>query len=503
MNAQKSLLERRTESNAEGFGPLVLLALMATDFKIVKKILKDVSFYVDATDKTRIYAEYRKNDDRVHFQSIESADFESALRIWYRTLAGDDAKPSVKEIQTMICDEQNYYGEFPEIEPRTRVAGSLTKGLEYYLANSDNCVIKVANGSWDISESPQHRFLTSSSQLKQVMPKRTKQSLVELLQPLVNLQGDNLILFAIWLTQGFSGGSHHGLLLSAERGSAKSTLTRLVNQIVDPSRATTMQLQKKIEDFQDVLADNYLCCYDNLRSIPEGHSDTLAAAITCTTVAKRVLYTTHDIAYMQLHNLVVLNGINLYPTESDLAERFLYFELKKLTSDQLQPDKEIEQLFAERRPLILGAIFELLAKASLLVNQPTSVKPTRMANAYGEMLAIAKAMGLSEQKFDSIIRANLAAMQRACASTPLVQAVAEYMDGPAFGKRKITESSTTFFRNVTTNYSGQKSALPSSAAAFSKRLKAEHDGLAAAGFSSIIDDTGPVSSTITIIRDKK
>ena len=89
-----------------------------------------------------------------------------------------------------------------------------------------------------------------------------------------------------------------------------------------------MQLQKKIQDFQDVLADNYLCCYDNLREIPEEHSDAMAAAITGSTIAKRVLYTTHDITYMKLLNLILLNGISLFPTESDLAERFLYFELK-------------------------------------------------------------------------------------------------------------------------------------------------------------------------------
>ena len=497
------LRERGDRTNGEGFSPLCSSVPMSTDFKVVNKILKDVSFYVDATDKTRIYAEYRKNDDRVHFQSIESADFESALRIWYRTQAGDDAKPSVKEILTFIRDDQNYYGEFPEIEPRTRVAGSLAKGLEYYLADSESNVIEVIAGRWGLTKNPRYRFLTSSSQLKQVMPKQTDQSLIDLLKPLVNLKGDDLTLFAIWLTQAFSGGAHYGLLLSAERGSAKSTLTRLINQIVDPSRATTMQLQKKLSDFQDVLADNYLCCYDNLRSIPVEHSDAMAAATTCSTIAKRVLYTTGDISYRKLSNIFVLNGIGLFPTESDLAERFLYFELKKLPENQLRSDREIEQRFADCRSAILGAIFDLLAKATVLVHQPISVKPTRMTNAYKEQVAIAKAMGLSESAFDKIIRTNIAALQKACADTPLVQAVVEYMNGPAFGRRKLIESSTEFYRKVVANYSGQRSSLPVSAAAFSKRLKAEHDGLSAAGFSSIVDDTGTASSMITIIREKK
>lgn len=213
----------------------LLPTAMATDINIVRQILNDVAFYVDATDKTKVYAEYCKDDDRVYFQSIDSADFASCLRVWYRDAVGDDSKPSVKEILTLIMDDHNYYGEFPEVEPKTRVAGNLTGGIEYYLADKKNRVIAINSGSWYVCTDPQHRFLTSSSQLKQVMPKRTDKSLVDLLKPLVNLKGDDLILFAIWLAQGFSGGAHYGLLLSAERGSAKTTLTRLVNQIIDPS----------------------------------------------------------------------------------------------------------------------------------------------------------------------------------------------------------------------------------------------------------------------------
>lgn len=476
---------------------------MATDMKIVDDILQNVEFYVDAIDRSTIYARYQKDGECIHFQRIDSADFQSCLRIWYSRIVSDGSEPNVSKIITYIRDDQNYYGEFPEVEPRTRVAGSLEDGLEYYLADKNNTVIEVVDGEWRVSKEPRYRFLTSSSQLKQLMPEETDRPLVDLLAPLVNLQGDDLTLFAIWLAQCFSGGAHYGLLLSAQRGSAKSTMTRLINKILDPSRASAMQLQRKLSDFQDVLSDNYLCCFDNLRSIPLEHSDSLAAAITGSTVAKRVLYTTRDISYVRLLNVVILNGVNLFPTESDLAERFLFFELKKISADKLRSDSELEALFADSRSAILGAIFETLAKASLIVNEPVSVKPTRMCEAYNEMVAIAKAMGISEKKFDSIIRANIAMMQKACAATPLVQAVVEYMEGPAHGKRKVVEKSSDFYRNVVSNYSGAKSTLPGSASEFSKRLKAEHDGLASAGFSSIVDDTGSISSKITIIRDKK
>ena len=469
---------------------------------IIEELLSDVAFFADATDHTKIYAQYKKDDEILRFNRCDSEEFKACLRIWHKRVIGSNKPLDVKALLTYISDQRLFYSDFPLVEARTRTAGSLKTGIEYFLADDKASVIEIKNGRWALAEQPQHHFLTPAIQKTQVMPKKTDQNLTDLLAPIVNLKGDDLTLFAIWLTQAFSGGAHYGVMLSAERGSSKSTLTRLIKDILDPSKIRPMQLQTKLADFQDVLADNYLCCYDNLRKIPEDFSDTIAAAITGSTVAKRVLYTTSTVTYMQLCNTIVLNGIGLFPTESDLAERFLFFEMKKLTSDQLKPDADIDQLFAENRPYILGAIFELLAKASLIIQKPISAKPTRMTTSYNEMLCIAKAMGISEEKFDKIIRENIRRLQKACAATPLVQAVVEYMNGPGFGKRKIQLPSTDFYVKVRDNYSGKRSDLPSSAAAFSKRLKAEHDALLTAGYGSLIDDTGPASSVITIIREK-
>ena len=147
--------------------------------------------------------------------------------------------------------------------------------------------------------------------------------------------------------------------------------------------------------------------------------------------------------------------------------------------------------------------FDVLAKATLIVRNLDPKEKTRMADAYVEMLAIAIALGLTEAEFHSLISKNITKLHQACAATPLVEAICEYMNGLHAGKRKVTETSTQFYTNVRKNYSGQKSKLGPRAAEFSKRLKAEHDALFAAGFSSIVDDTEPTSSKITIIREKR
>lgn len=291
-------------------------------------------------------------------------------------------------------------------------------------------------------------------------------------------------------------------MLEADRGSGKSTLTKAMNQLIDPSNAEATILQSRLDDLQTYLANHYLVCFDNVRNIPTDFSDTLCTAITGGTVVKRQLFTTSDTAYLRLHNAVIMNGISICPAESDLADRLLFFHMNKITAKKRKSDYAISKYLQENRALILGCIFDTLAKATLIAPGLDPDEPTRMASAYTEMLAIALALDITEQKFNEMIFTNIAKLHRVCANSPLVEAICEYMNGPMHGKRKTVETSTDFFTHVKSNYSGVKSDLPRRAADFSKRLKAEHDALFAAGFSSIVDDTNPAHSIITIIREK-
>lgn len=472
------------------------------DMGTLEKILSHVSFYVDKHDHEVVYAEYTKEDDVRHFQNIESNDFKSCLRIWYRNEQGNDEDINVSNILSRIHDDANYYEEYPEVEPYNRIAGNLHKGIEYFLADKERRIVSITDGQWEVTNVSSHKFLTSVSYQPQVQPVRNSAQIRDLLQPFVNLKGDSLTLFIIWLIQGFSCGSHYGVMLSAERGSGKSTLTRVINRLLAPSAAETAIMPKSLDDMQVCLANNYLACFDNVRTIPIDHSDTLCSAITGGTVVKRTLYKTSEASYLHLHNVVVINGIDVFPQESDLAERFLMFQLKKLTPKETETDFNLWRAFEEKRPLILGCIFDILAEAMVRMKQIRTTEKLRMAEAYLEMVVIADVMGISEKRFYEIIQSNIKEMHRACAASPLTEAICEYMDGPWHGKRKYAGTATDVFTRVRNNYSGSRNMLPGTAATFSKRLKAEHDALSAAGFSSIVDDTGSRGSTITIIRDK-
>ena len=475
---------------------------MKIDWNVVDTILNNITFYTDTHDRYTLYAEYRKNKNCLEFYPIDSNEFHSCLRIWYRHVSGLRSTPNVGEILQYIKDESNFFEELKSVEPQARIAGNLKDGIEYFLADPLRQVIAIRDGRWELTSASCFKFLSTRNFGSQVVPQANNEDLLDLLAKFTNLQGDNLTLFAIWFIQAFSGGSHYGIMLSAERGSGKSTLTKAISKLLDPSEVDTSLLQTKLEDFQNYLANHYLATFDNVREIPTDFSDTLCTAITGGTVAKRKLFSDRDEVRLKLHNTVILNGIGIFPKESDLAERFLYFKLEKLKPEQSKSDYELKKLLEDSRPLILGCVFDLLAKASTIRKKLRPKKPTRMNDAYAEMLAIAIAMGLSETEFDRLITENTKQLNKACLGSPIVQAVTEYMNGPHAGKRKIVESSTHFYEKVKANYSGPKSDLFSRSAEFSKALKAECATLMKAGFSSLVDDTGTTGSTITIIRNK-
>ena len=476
---------------------------MTIDWDIIDQITDQVLFFVDYYDRYTLYAEYSKTKKCLEFYPVNSEEFESYLRVQYRQLSGQRDAPSVKRIIEYIRDEAIFYEELEAVSPYSRVAGNLRDGIEYFLADRLHKVIQVTDSGWCVARDPQHKFLSTKAFGEQVVPVKGNADLLDLLSKLANLKSDDLMLFAIWLTQSFSCGTHYGLMLSAERGSGKSSLTRLISKLIDPSVVETAIMQTKLEDFQNYLANHYLATFDNVREIPTDYSDTLCAAITGSTVAKRQLFKDRDEVRLKLHNIVVMNGIGIFPKESDLAERFLYFKLEKIKPTEAKSDYELAQILNKNRPLILGCIFDILAKASAIIKDLQPKKPTRMVDAYTEMLAIAMALGLTEAEFHSLITNNTAQLANNTVGSPVVQAVCEYMNGAMAGKRKVVQSATRFHANVRANYSGDKTALFGRAAEFSKALKSEVTNLLQAGYGCLIDDTGEAGSTITVIRYKK
>lgn len=470
--------------------------------KLVQQTTQNVTFFRDTHNTEALFAEYKNDLDITCFDRIDSLGFRAFLVMKSLEITNGKHPLSPEQSITYIRYFFAHHTPPPKVDVFVRTAGDLTQGIEYDLKDDKRRSVIVNSVSWRVTSKKQHKFLTSSTALEQVAPQATTQSLFELLRPFVNIQGNDYTLFVIWLVQSFCSGNHSALLVTAERGCGKSTLSRIIRTILEPSEVDISRFSKKPEELINTLSNLYLVCFDNVRDISQDQSDLLCSAITGATATKRALYTNNDLCVQKLHNTVVMNGIAVAPQESDLAERFLVVTLEKIPEEKRKREKDLWESFKKTLPQILGAIFNTLVSAMTYMQSLSLANMPRMADAFADMLAIALALGLTEEEFRAIYAENVAKMDTLRSETPLVRAVRELMRKQN-GKRSLEGKAEDIYSLAYNAFSGTKDELPQSASRFSQQLEKEHDELRKAGFRANIDDTYADSTRIKIIRLKK
>lgn len=471
-----------------------------------KNFLSDVEFYSNIHNSTEIYAEYevcakRGGFSKKCFTSIDSPLFASYLRMVEIPKMTEEI--SDKKIVQQIRDFCVTFGNEDKVSPKVRIAGSLINDcIEYDLANALQEYVKVEPGSWKIMPQSKHKFIKKSSTGTQIAPKATERSLMDILKPYVNTDEDGLILFSVWLAQSFCQGNHSALLVMAEKGSGKTTLTKQIRKILDPSSLGVSSLPGKSDDFVTLLTNAYLVTFDNLNELTKAESDILCSAVTGATVSKRLLFQTNELGVFELHNALVLNGIDIIPSESDLAERCILLNLKKISSSNRRLDSEIQAKFEADLPEILGAIFTSLSNAMYFRKVVKPAKMPRMADSYVEMLSIALALGIDEERFEKIYFSNIEKIDRERSNIVIVEAVKEYLFSERCTGRKFGGKASDVYTVIRNNYSGNKYNFPNSASHFSRKLRTEYAAFHAVGITVNIDDTKTDATRIEFIKNK-
>lgn len=465
--------------------------------------LTEVTFYSLETNRNVIYAEYvipanytLKHDTR-RISLIDSVSFKRYLENF---ILPNNNDLSVKDIIDYVKAYCDFYPNKDKISPKIRAGGKLKDGLiEYALYDDESNYVKVTPSGWEIVKTSKHKFVDTIDNSPQIIPEKSQNPLIELLSKYINADKDSIILFAAWLVQSFCEGNHSALLVMAEKGSGKSTLTKMIKRIIDPSNSLASIFPDKIENLLTALTNSYVVTFDNTDKLSDDASNILCTAVTGGNYVKRELYTTNTSATFTLHNIIILNGIDILPKQSDLANRCLLLELKKISSKKRQADTSIITAFERDLPCILGGIFDALAQAMNIINDLHPTELPRMAESYIEMLAIAMALGVSEGDFDRIYKANIARIDSARSSeSDFIIAVKEYMLNNVKG-RSIQGTVSNVYNKIYTA-TAYRNALPKSPSQFSRKLNAEHDALRAAGLNVMLDSTHANGTLLKITK---
>ena len=453
--------------------------------EVYDKIFDEMNFYVDCNNTTQVYAEYKKyttdkKGNRCYhyeFQSINDARFAAQVREFFRELADDDSALSFKT--KLLKYHDRAIVDNRAISINRRLTGN-KGGTAYYLANDENQIVCIdKNGYRIVKRCKNYKFIKTSNTLPQVKPEKSGgKSLLNLLSPFLNLSEPMKILFVVNLVQQFVCTSSHFVgVISSEKGSGKTTFTKMWHKIIDPTRAEVSIMPTNSEELKNHLANNKVVCFDNSQLLSQQFSDILCGAVTGTAYTKRELYTNSNELIYELHNSVIINGIDVVPAQSDLLDRTILFKLNKIADEERKEVRILNKEFNKALPYILGAIFDTLSKYFANKDSIQVIGNNRMAEAYNDCYKIAYVLGVADE-FVEAFEQNQSELKEDCKKrNAMVSAFIEYFKDNNRGV--IADYANGVYETIENYASGND--FPKSASAFTARLRKEEEALRDAG----------------------
>jgi len=256
--------------------------------------------------------------------------------------------------------------EGPQYEVHVRLA-ECGGSIYLDLANDKWQAVKIDSSGCYIVDKPPVKFKRPLGMLDLPSPKLDTP--ISELRSFVNLGDDDWILFVACLVAMFRPtGPYPILILHGEQGSAKSTLSRVVSALVDPSVAPLRSSPRDVRDLMIAATNSWCISLDNLSHLSPWISDAICRLSTGGGFATRELYTNCGEVLFDAQRPVILNGIEELAVRGDILDRAIIFYLPSISKDKRRPESEFWQAFQIARPRILGALLNAVAGAIRGIN---------------------------------------------------------------------------------------------------------------------------------------
>jgi hypothetical protein len=295
---------------------------------------------------------------------------------------------AVKVLRAYLDDEER--------EPVHLRVARLGNGVVLDLGTSDgSCVVVTAEG-WRIEDKSPVVFRRSAC-LPLPIPQCDPDGLATL-RSLVNASEAQFRLGVAWLVAALIPGVPHPILVvRGEQGTAKTTLARIFQSVIDPSGIGPGALPKDERDLAVRMVSTYVQAFDNVSNISPWLSDALCRAAYGENFVTRTLYSNRDVTILRYTRPIILNTIDAGALNGDLVERGLPLDLERIPPENRRAERAAigddpsinpglyDQLDKDS-PVILGALLDLVSAVFRHVPQVAAGTSPRMAD-FGKILA--------------------------------------------------------------------------------------------------------------------
>ncbi|MGA9996644.1 MAG: DUF3854 domain-containing protein [Pyrinomonadaceae bacterium] len=313
----------------------------------------------------------------------------------------------------------------PEIETHIRLA-AMDSCIWLDLCDKEWRTIKISTQGWEIVSDAPVKFRRTKGMKSLPLP--VSGGSVPALRQLVNVSDGDWPLLISWLAAAFRPDHPFPVLvLHGEQGSAKSTVSKMLRNLIDPNIAPLRSEQRDERDLMIAATNGWIVALDNLSRLPVWLSDALCRLSTGGGFATRTLYENDEETLFMAMRPIILNGIEELATRSDLLDRSLIIHLPAISPDKRKTEAEVWQEFEEIRPLVLGSLLEGVSHALRNIGHVHLEQKPRMADFALWATAAGDALGLESGAFISAFMGNReSANELALEASPIAPALVEF-----------------------------------------------------------------------------
>jgi hypothetical protein len=236
------------------------------------------------------------------------------------------------------------------------------------LADEEWRVVEIDANGWRVTTDAPVRFLRRRGMLPLPLPvvhdsSESRRGALDKLWKHVNVATeDDFALLISCLLQALSGrGPYVVLLIMGEPGAAKSTLERILKELVDPNKAPLRAPPRELRDVCIAANNSYLLAFDNLSDLPDWLSDMLCRLSTGGGFGTRQLYTDEEEMLFDAMRPVVITCVDNVIVRGDLTDRAIFLTLLAIPDRKRRAEREFWAEFDCDKPAILGALLDAVA----------------------------------------------------------------------------------------------------------------------------------------------
>jgi hypothetical protein len=355
---------------------------------------------------------------------VRSRDF----RLWVMQTLYDSLGAAPKTIITEVLEEYETRAicKGKEIEVHVRIAEH--DGVTYIdLCNSRWQVLEVTPKGWSVLDESPVKFRRASGMTELPIPKAGLK--FRDISKFLNVGAQSEVLLLSWLTYALRPNLPYPIIaLSGVQGAGKSTISKVLRSLIDPSLAALTTIPKSERDVAIAATNSHLIAMDNLSEISAELSDILCRVATGGSFRTRELYTNDDEVIFTYRRPLIINGIEELPIRPDLLDRSILIHVEPITEDRRQDEQKFWSDFERVRPQIFGRMLDIICDGIRRLPDVKLETTPRMADFTRWGVAVEQAMGFAEGSFLSAYSVNREdANAAAIESSPIAVVLHHYL----------------------------------------------------------------------------